>query len=106
PDSSEVQSSFDRKNVSSLLGSGMELRTTSERNRTNRENSSRRPSRTLAASSGPKSQKNRNGVLAPNSSPMKSNGGEGAKSRTASATRIFPASVRLVIRSPKARFPI
>ena len=63
-----------------------------------------RPSVTAAASSPSKSQKNRNGVAAPNSSPMNSSGGDGASSsdrprpsqRARSAQRGEPLAERAV----------
>ena len=50
--------------------------------------------------------KKRNGVSAPNSSPMNSMGGEGASRRIATAARTARRSTSLTILSPKARLPI
>src|SRR5579884_1468940 len=79
--STEAQSSFDLKNVSSRFGSGILACASAEANCENRANSARLPSVTFDARSGPKSQKKRKGLLAPNSSPINNNGGEGAKSK-------------------------
>ena len=66
-------------------GSDRESASRSAANCAKRANSRRRPSVTAFASSGPKSQKKRNGVDAANSSPMKSIGGAGASSSAAVA---------------------
>src|SRR2546430_16370107 len=76
--------SFDAANVAAALGSGMDA---CARSLPKRPNSRRLPWVTAAASSAPKSQKKRNGVDAPNSSPMNNKGGDGARSTQAIAAR-------------------
>src|SRR5581483_4096822 len=68
-------------------------------------NSRLRPSVTARARSPEKSQKNRNGVAAANSSPMKSIGGEGASSNTVIATSSAASEASREMRSPSARLP-
>src|SRR5581483_626695 len=101
-----VQSSFELRNVASAFGSGMRDRVSSEENFAKRENSFRRPLVTAFARSPSKSQKNKNGVFAPNSSPIKSSGGAGERSRIEMAALNACGSAASRILSPNARFPI
>src|SRR5207248_455508 len=84
--SSEVHLSLEAMKVFRLFGSGIRACASSELKAAKLANFERRPCVTFAARSAPKSQKNRNGVSAPNSSPMKSKGGEGAGRRQVIAT--------------------
>ncbi|MCY1231043.1 hypothetical protein D9M72_434790 [compost metagenome] len=99
------QRSFDARKVASAFGSGMRARAASSANAANPPNSARRPSDTALARSGPKSQKNWNGVEAANSSPMNSIGTCGDNSRQAMAARTSTGSPSAWMRSPKARLP-
>jgi len=72
--------------------------------RAKRTNSFLRPAVTAVAKSFSKSQKNRNGVCVPNSSPMKSRGGDGASRRISAAARTARGSAMVTILSPNARF--
>ena len=89
----------------SALGSGIRASSLWSRNRENRPNSRLLPWVTAAASSGPKSQKNRNGVSARNSSPMNRSGGEGDSRTMVRAIRRIWQSTNFPMRSPKARLP-
>ena len=90
-------------NVASAVGSGRRSRRreTPDRARTRVGV----PRARAARASGPRSQKNGNGVVAPHSSPMKSSGGDGARSRTAIAARSARGGTRAARRSPSARLP-
>ena len=93
-------------NVLAAFGSGMPRRASGLLNLVNRANSFLLPAVTAAAKSFAKSQKNRNGLCAPNSSPINSSGGAGASRSIATAARTARASAIVRILSPKARLPI
>ena len=101
----DSQSSLLWAKVASACGSGIAAAPAASAKRAKRANSSSLPARTAAASVGSKSQKYRNGVVAPNSSPMNSSGGEGASNTIATAAASAAGSASTVSRSPKARLP-
>ena len=94
-----AQSSLERSKVPTAHGSGIAAAAAGSWNCGKRANSLRLPSRTAALNSSPKSQKNRKGVAAPNSSPMKTSGGDGASSTmTAAAARTWARRAASTVR--------